>query len=91
MSDEVPEEVAAGFRAYADNGQCLEVTDQCAVGMHGKLYHTARWKREFDANKAAWEARSWWRRALGMAPKGYWQTHTRGAAFLDGILGPWFA
>lgn len=90
MSEEVPTEVAAGFRAYADNGQYLEVTEQCAVGMHGKLYHTARWMREHNANKAAWEGRSPWRKFWGLPPKGYWQTHTRGGSFLDGILGPLF-
>lgn len=63
--------VTAGERIYSETGQYLEVTDNTAVGMHGKLYHTELWAARTAASKAAWEQRSWWRKLLGVPPKGY--------------------
>jgi len=68
---EVPTFVEAGTRIYADSGQFLEVTDWTAVGMHGKLYQTRSWADRVAKDRANWDGRSWFRKWLGLAPKGY--------------------
>ena len=64
-------EVEAGYRARSQRGGFLEVTDTCAAEVDGVLYRTRSWAAVRDANKKAWAERSWWRRFLGLPPKGY--------------------
>jgi len=81
--------VAAGFVAIDEaSGQGLVVTESCACGVNGKLYQTAGWRENTARNKAMWEGRSWWRKKLGIAPKGWPNStpHSDGASSIFGTV-----
>lgn len=63
--------VEPGHKVAYENGQSLEVTDRAAVGKADATYCTALWKANTDADRAAWQNRSAWRRFWGLQPKGY--------------------